>query len=317
MEWVKAAIQAIPEAQEPDSNSRRMMQSKLFWLSDIRTKLDGELGHHRHMDPSTAAQQQPRFRKANDGGPCSLLYRSEKLGWLPVLAVERYPTVCRNFIRTTDESVWLPGSNSSCLAATPVPRDGSGGRAAAQFSLVQKGRSLGKYLSTKYHLNAGLMEKFYLWIEEHLEQIEMEEKLERQRKFWREQAVAAEANDEAETPTGTTWPANGGGDGEGPSCRHYHRVTPSHRSCTSPIRSLMDADDSFGPDEDDHNKDDEGMGWEQRRRSVEAMDQRVRQLEDQNYVLTTRVSALECRNIALEHQLLTMIQALKDANLLP
>jgi predicted RNase H-like nuclease (RuvC/YqgF family) len=79
----------------------------------------------------------------------------------------------------------------------------------------------------------------------------------------------------------------------------------------------MDADDSFGHDEDDTKDDDEGLGWGQRRRSIEAMEQRVRQLEDQNYVLTTRVSALECRNIALEHQLLTMIQALKDANLLP
>jgi hypothetical protein len=311
MGWVKAALRAIPEAQEPDSNSRILMQSKLFWLSDIQTKLDeirqleqlvgsgstggGEKAARRQQ---MAAAQQQRYRKESDG-PCTLLYRSEKLGWLPVLAVEHYPTVCRNTIRDTEETVWLSRRISNRQEDDR----------AVVLSPVQKGRCFGRYMTTQYHLNAGLMEEFYLWIVEHTDQIEEEEKLEKRRKHWRE---GVEEKTAVPPVVETTVLANGqeSSNNNHQMMPHPHQVTPP-RTGSSPIRCLLDTDlsDSFG-----HEDTDDETGREQ---SAEALNQRVNLLEDQNYVLTTRVSALECRNIALENQVRTMMLALKEAKLLP
>lgn len=284
MKWVKESIRSIPEAHEPDGDSRILLKSKLFWLSDIQMKLD-EL---TELSESSADGQykrivRQRYRKESDG-PGTLFYQSEKLGWLPVLAVEHYPIVCRNVTRITDESIWLNLQNRHRNHRQRQYFD-------TDLSIATKGRYFGKYMATQYHLNAGLMEKFYLWIEDHRDEIEREEqKLEKI-------LMSKDETDQSETS------------GSSSKRRHCRRVSPQ-RSCNS-LDMLLDDDLSVPVDTERGVSEDK----------VKPLDngfpkRRLRELEDQNFVLATRVSALECRNIALEAQVRSMMQALKDAKLL-
>lgn len=287
--WVEAAIRAIPEAREPDCDSRILLKSKLFWLSDIQMKLD-ELSQLDCCSGVEATTEQKamrrRYRKGQDGRS-TLFYKSEKLGWLPVLAVEHYPTVCRNVIRNTDESVWLTNLRE-CHHYQYHP---------SALSQAQKGRYFGKYMTTKYHLNAGLMEKFYLWIEDHVDQIEEEETQEKLHH------IEEQGKDRIEPQF---LEDNQDFSNKEPK-RRCHHVTPLRIGGS--LQSLLDLGSADSSDNEDHGE--QGCDG-----SAEAAGQRLSLLEDQNLVLTNRVSDLEAQNVALETKLRTIMLVLKEAKLL-